>query len=101
MLRQLLLALAMIALLFPAFALSQPAEEEEEEIQTRPSPIDSRMKTSTAEGASQMKMQRPEGASQMNRQRPEGASQMNRQRPEGAPQMQKGSMQKQLPQGSH
>ena len=89
MLRRLMLVLAMIALLFPGMALSQP-EEEEEPIQARPNPVDSRMQTSTAEGAPQMKMQRPEGASQM-----------QMQRPEGAPQMQKGAVQKQMPQAGH
>ena len=79
MLRKLLIAFALITLVFPALAVAQP-EEEEEPIQARPNPTKSREATSTAEGAPQMQMQRPEGAPQ---------------------QVEQGSVQQQMPQGGH
>jgi hypothetical protein len=58
MLQKLLIALALIALVFPALAIAQP-QEEEEPIQARPNPTKSLEATSTAEGAPQMQIPRP------------------------------------------
>ncbi len=89
-----------VTLLLGVFLFVSPntwaQEEEEEEIQARPNPMEIQGKTGRAEGAPQVEQAMPEGASQMNAPRPEGASQLQ----QGAAKQQKmqtGKMQ----QGAH
>jgi|GEM_PF-4206161 len=68
---------------FSGMSFSQPMEEEEEPIQARPNPAESRAaKTSKAATRSRAKT-----TTRANMQRPEGAPQLNSNRPEGAPQL--------------
>lgn len=75
------------AMVFSGLSYSQPVEEEEEELlQPKPNPVDSRAKKSV-KATTRTRSATSNSATRANAQRPEGAPQLKVNRPEGAPQI--------------